>query len=193
MNLYSKGEEKFGPVTSRLYLLIQYLPITKKFYNFIVSDLLRYKWDKILDVGTGPGILLDILAKRAIDKSIFAVDPSKYMVKLAIKKNINNKNVKIALGSSRAIPFKTKFNIIFSSLSFHHWADRVSSIRYLSSKLERNGQIFIYEFVRNGSFLSKLIGSHTLDINYIDKLSKSLELNINYRVYGDVIKLCISK
>jgi len=82
--------------------------------------------------------------------------------------------IHLSLGNSRNIPFKRNFDVIFSSLSFHHWKQREASIPYILRRLNVGGNFLIYEFNRERvSFLRrKLSSSHCLsahemkDVNF---------------------------
>lgn len=138
-----KGEERFGFVTSFLYLLFSKTK-AKEFYGFVIKDILASKGRNILDVGTGPGKVAIEVAKGG--KEVYAVDPSRDMVKIAKKDAKSLRNIHISLGSSREIPFRKRFDFIFSSLSLHHWTEKEESLIYLSRFLTKNGEIRIYEY-----------------------------------------------
>jgi len=144
---YLDGEERFGPVSSFLYSIGTRLCRMRGLYAFVISDLKGAVWDELLDVGTGPGELPLVISKSFESKRIYAVDPSEPMLRIA-RRRCDGTNVSIVLGSSRKVPFRRKFDIIISSLSFHHWEEREKSLKYLAGLLKRGGQIRIYEFER---------------------------------------------
>jgi len=144
---YLEGEERFGPVMSPLYGLASGLSRMKGIYKFVADDLRNARWTRILDVGTGPGDVPALIAKEFKSRRIYAVDPSSNMLGIA-KSRTKDLGVKLALGSSRHVPFKIKFDIIISTLSFHHWKEKETSLKYLAGLLEKRGEIRIYEFER---------------------------------------------
>jgi 2-polyprenyl-3-methyl-5-hydroxy-6-metoxy-1,4-benzoquinol methylase len=79
-------------------------------------------------------------------------------------KKIGIKNIYYKLGSSRNIPFKTKFDIITTTLSFHHWKKKEESINYLLKRLNKNGILMICEFsYEKLTKIQKLVmGKHSL-------------------------------
>lgn len=124
--LYQKGEEKFGPIMSRLYSA--FAPaFVGKLYKIILDEVNKAKPGSLLDVGCGPGIIATLLASEIKGLEVFCVDPSEYMVGIAnrriLKHNLSGKVTAVA-GSSRLIPFDRKFDMIITSLSFHHWKDK---------------------------------------------------------------------
>ncbi len=165
MNDYSDGDERFGYVTAPLYSLLTLIPQMSGFYDFVCRDLHGVGPRDILDVGTGPGTVPARLAASGMFEGIYAVDPSKQMLWIASLETRKFGNVHLAAGSSTRIPFRRKFGLIFSALSFHHWAKQEESLRYLSHFLARNGEIRIYEFNsrRLGLPYKVAVPSHSVD------------------------------
>ena len=166
MDYYEKGEERFGFISSRIYS-IGSSKAMKGFYSFVAKDIKRYRPKRILDVGAGPGDLAIILSKMK-DVEIYCVDPSYSMKRIAKKKFTRDriKNVRYELGSSRNIPFNEKFDVIVTTISFHHWKEKEKSINYLLKKLNKKGIFIIYEFCYDklNSIQKISIGKHSLSI-----------------------------
>jgi ubiquinone/menaquinone biosynthesis C-methylase UbiE len=139
------GEEQFGRFTSFLYSRLSALFSGPSMYSFAVSDIAKSKARKILDVGTGPAAIPIMLASIPKRLRIYAVDPSNYMLKIASKR-AQGSGIRFGVGYSLYIPFHTKFDMIISSISFHHWAHKKKSLIYLSGFLKKGGEIRIYEF-----------------------------------------------
>lgn len=80
----------------------------KRFYRFIVSNF----------------------AKQDMNIKGLGIDTSIYMVnignKLARKNGVDDR-VKFQLGNSRNLP-EQSFKLAYSTLSFHHWADREKAL-----------------------------------------------------------------
>ncbi len=175
-DLYEKGEEKFGYLSSILYQVIaKRIGSMQKFYAFIADDISKDDPRFILDVGTGPGLLLKMIAKP--DREIYAVDPSYSMLALSRKNNKGVKGLHIHIGSSRMIPFNQKYDLIISTLSLHHWKEKESSLVYLSTFLKKRGEIRIYEFERlpkQPRF--KISSSHGLGVSEAREIAKKAKL-----------------
>jgi len=191
MDYYIKGDEKFGRFGSYIYLLFTKLPITKEFYSFVIEDLKKIKAKTIIDIGTGTGEIPIKLAKIKKVK-IYAVDPSIYMINIA-RKHSKNLNINFSIGSSTHLNLKERFDLIFSTLSFHHWSKKRESLIYLSKFLNPNGEIRIYEFNRNSSLISKLAGSHTLSKEEIIRLAKESNMKIKIKESGNFICAILKK
>ncbi len=146
VDYYLDGEEKFGPLLSILYFIgVKILPMNG-IYDFAAGDIRKSGAKTVLDVGTGPGDVPIRLAKIG-NIDVFGIDPSAEMIKIASWRARGLENARFAVGSSRHVPFRERrFDIIFASVSYHHWQRKVESLDYLSKFLNRDGEIRIYEF-----------------------------------------------
>ncbi len=148
---YMEGEERFGSCSSRIYSHFSGLHYWK-YYRAIVREVLKLQPESVLDVGCGPGDILAHIAAESESVRLYGVDPSRGMVKAARKKFDRGGlagRVTIEPGSSRDIPFTLeKFDLIISSISFHHWKERKSSLENLSRYLKENGSIIIFDLDR---------------------------------------------
>ncbi len=192
-NYYKEGEEKFGFLSSKLYLLAEKIPALSKFYRFVTQDLESKTFKSLLDVGFGTGSVIYQLSKNN-KLYLYGVDPSPYMVSIAKKRTYTNPNVTFAVGSSTYIPFDKKFDIIISSLSMHHWNDKKGSLIYLSKFLEDGGEIDIYEFLLSkGKSLSEhfeyyAAKSHMVSKTQLEAYGEEAGLSTNIKVKGNLIK-----
>jgi ubiquinone/menaquinone biosynthesis C-methylase UbiE len=185
-NYYLKGEEKFGIVTSFLYSLGTRSQRIRKFYDFVAQDIQKTSFNDLLDVGTGPGYLPKLLLGTGKLKRIYAIDPSKEMIGIAKAKSKAN-NIKFGLGSSRYIPFRRKFDLIISTLSFHHWAEKENSLIYLSKFLKKRGEIRIYEFEKKelSGIGRYFVSSHAVSIRDMQEAAKRSKLGLKSIVQKD--------
>ena len=121
----------------------------RKFYTSIIRDIAGSDPKKLLDVGGGDGRVISLLSKRLKKTVFYYVDPSPQMVELAMKRLHSKDGIpasNIAAGSSRKVPFKFKFDMIISTISFHHWNSKQESLKYLLGRLNAGGELRIYEF-----------------------------------------------
>lgn len=178
VDYYLDGEEEFGPVTSIAYWLVVKLTGMGKFYSFIVDDIKKGRYHELLDVGTGPGYVPIMLSEGGM-KNIYAIDPSYDMLKIA-KRRSKDLKIKYSIGSSRHLPFKRKFELIISTLSFHHWAKKAESLRYLSSFLKKGGEIRIYEFEKEKrkGFAKYFTSSHSVSRREMLAIGKKSNLKV---------------
>ncbi len=190
---YLAGEERFGPITSLLYNACARLRTTRDLYSFAARDLSRSRAKVLLDVGCGPAAIPIMLARRK-DVKVYCVDPSPYMVRIAKGSAKRRANIRIAQGSSRNVPFRRKFDIIYTSLSFHHWQKKAESLAYLKGLLARAGEIRIYEYAKTNSRVLGLLGisAHTLDVDELRRAARDARLSVRAVAYsGRVVKVSL--
>jgi ubiquinone/menaquinone biosynthesis C-methylase UbiE len=102
----------------------------------------------VLDVGTGPGVLLVELGVRRPDLRLTGVDLSADMVAAATR-NLEPLGDRAAarVGDVTGLPFPDRsFDLIVSSLSLHHWDDPAAAAPELARVLRPGGQVRIYDF-----------------------------------------------
>lgn len=166
------GEETFGRAASWVYSRLG-SRFLGAFHAYVAEDVIRFKAERILDVGCGSGEVLGKIAARGTSAELCGVDPSPHMLRLAARR-VHEANPQVQLnlmpGSSRHIPFEGSFDLIFTSLSYHHWADREQSAEYILSKLQPRGRFVIYEFDRRAmGFLRRwTVGKHALSSEEAD-------------------------
>ncbi len=179
-NFYDKRDEKFGKIKSIFYSAFASFSSSKKFYYFVINDINNRNFNSIMDIGCGTGFIINSISKNK-HKTFYGIDPSAPMLDIAKK---DSHNVKYMLGSSRKIGVNKKFDIIFTSLSFHHWPDKISSLLYLKRFLNENGRIIIYEY--NKDCMNKLtkffIGAHAIGKTEINALIKAgIKINVSIK------------
>jgi ubiquinone/menaquinone biosynthesis C-methylase UbiE len=198
MNINKKEpkDEEFGFATSALYYLFsKSFPSMKSFYSFIADDLSKAKFSYLLDIGCGPGILDLKIAQMFPKSNIYGIDPSKYMIKKAKSLALKNsaKNLNFAIGKNTSIPFGIKFDMIITTLSFHHWAVKRPALEYISGKLSKDGILAIYEFLKPEKRLG-IAGSHSLSMGEAKSYSDLNGLKIaEIKTVNGFIKLAFSK
>lgn len=131
-------------------------------YNFLASRLLRRVYRRlahdvaplaptgaaVLDVGTGPGVLLVELARIRPDLRLTGVDPSPGMV-AAARRNLNRVagQATVVSGEAGNLPFEdASFDLVVSSLSLHHWPEPADATAELARVLRPAGTVCVYDF-----------------------------------------------
>jgi SAM-dependent methyltransferase len=121
------------------------------------SNLERIRWtlslldvkpdDRILEVGYGPGIAIQLLSQVVSDGFIVGVDHSEVMLRQARKRNakpIRDGCVHLQLGSASSLPaFNKPFDKIFTINSIHFWHEPVDCLRALYALLKPDGLIAV--------------------------------------------------
>src|SRR4051794_22617447 len=79
----------------------------------------------VVDVGTGPGRLPVLLARRRSDLTVVGVDPSADMLERARRRSSGLSTVRFIETGAESLPLTdSSVDAVISSLSSHHWADR---------------------------------------------------------------------
>jgi ubiquinone/menaquinone biosynthesis C-methylase UbiE len=102
----------------------------------------------VLDVGTGPGVLLVELATRRPDVRLTGVDLSADMVAAATRNLMPFADrASVSVGDVTSLPFPDQsFDLIVSSLSLHHWDHPEAAVPELARLIRPGGRIHIYDF-----------------------------------------------
>ncbi len=80
---------------------------------------------RILDVGCGTGALLRTLSGRFPKAYLTGLDASAEMIRMAGASNPSPKRMRFIHGTAEDLPFTDEqFDLIVSTISFHHWADQ---------------------------------------------------------------------
>jgi ubiquinone/menaquinone biosynthesis C-methylase UbiE len=102
----------------------------------------------VLDVGTGPGVLLMELARRRPDLRLTGVDLSADMVAAALR-NLRDfgERVSARVGDVVDLPFADdSFDVVVTSFSMHHWDDPAGAVPELARVLRPGGRLYVYDF-----------------------------------------------
>jgi SAM-dependent methyltransferase len=103
--------------------------------------------DRVLELGFGPGVAIQELARRATNGLVVGVDHSDVMVQQARKRNadaVSAGRVDLRLASADALPaFDAPFDKILAVNSLMFWDDSVARLKELHGLLRPGGQIAI--------------------------------------------------
>ncbi|QWF82453.1 class I SAM-dependent methyltransferase [Amycolatopsis sp. CA-230715] len=103
----------------------------------------------VLDIGCGPGTLALRIARSRPDLRVSGVDPSAAMVDYAAKAASRRGfagRVDFAVGQAARMPFEPgSFDVVVSTMSFHHWAALPDVVRELRRVVRPGGRIFVYD------------------------------------------------
>ncbi|MCS7163463.1 MAG: class I SAM-dependent methyltransferase [Thermodesulfovibrio sp.] len=118
--------------------------LESKFYSIVSEMNLEYD-SLILDVGTGTGNLLKpIISKLGEKSTIFAIDYSEKMLKIAKKKFSKVKNIFFILADAHFMPFRDYiFDTVICFGVFPHFDDKEISVKEISRILKKGGRLFI--------------------------------------------------
>lgn len=116
-------------------------------YDALIVDLDMHKDEKILEIGYGPGIGIELIAKEYDSCIIYGVDFSELMYKRATKRNracIDDLRVKLMFGDFLQTDIHaTRFDKIFCLNVIYFWEDLIPPFEKVYSLL-RNGGAFCF-------------------------------------------------
>ncbi len=105
----------------------------------IVSGL-RPEWLGLLDIGCGTGALLREAAQRFPVGELYGVDPAPEMVRVAQESTLANSRLHVLEAPAQSLPFPDgRFDVVLSTVSFHHWGDQAQGLREATRVLARDG------------------------------------------------------
>lgn len=137
---------------SALYNAASRADIFQRHYERIAQDVLNYCTEgRVLDIGTGPGWLLEKLYRASPKFKLTGLDISRSMVEKARKnmKNIGLSDViDVQEGKAAKIPFADHtFDVIISTGSLHHWKEPIAGLNEIYRVLKPGGYALIYDIV----------------------------------------------
>jgi len=111
-----------------------------------VADLLEVtRNDRVLEVGFGPGVVIERLAKRATAGHIAGIDQSREMVEQARARNataVQDGRVDIRHGSVESLPFdNNSFDKVLAINSMQYWPQAVAGLREIRRVMKAGGRI----------------------------------------------------
>jgi len=122
----------------------------KPFYRRMAKEIaaIAPRDAALLDVGTGPGILLKMLAKARPDLRLTGIDIAADMIDHA-KHNLADLAVTPDLRAAdvAALPFEDgRFDLVIATFSSHHWDDPEAGAAEIARVLRSGGRLRIYDF-----------------------------------------------
>jgi ubiquinone/menaquinone biosynthesis C-methylase UbiE len=118
-------------------------------YRRIADDLAEVvpEGGDVLDIGTGPGVLLVELAGRRPDVRLTGVDLSADMV-AAAGRNVSElgERASAQVADVADLPFpEDSFDVAVTSLSSHHWDNPRAAVPELARVLRPGGRLYVYD------------------------------------------------
>jgi ubiquinone/menaquinone biosynthesis C-methylase UbiE len=113
-----------------------------------IADLLDVQpHDRVLEVGFGPGIAIEVMAERATKGKVAGVDPSEVMLIQATRRNaraIHAGRVEPKLGAAEQLPFSdASFSKAFALHSIYFWPSVERGLAELHRVLAPDGKLAI--------------------------------------------------
>ena len=155
-----------------------------------ISNNLKLKGLKVLDLGCGGGLLCEAMTDSGAD--VVGIDASLKTIEIA-KKHANEKNLKIDYLHTdiESFNYKEKFDAVICFELIEHVPDPNELIRQISKHIKPNGKLFLSTINRNlFSFMfAKLVAEYLLNIiprgtHTYEKFIKPSELSACCRSVG---------
>ena len=111
-----------------------------------ITELLAIQGgDKILDIGTGTGVMIPFYENYLVDGCVMAVDYSEKMIKEAKKKYPEKDHPKISyiVSDVYSLKYDEQFDLVVCYSSFPHFVDQPLAIRILAKALKHGGRLTI--------------------------------------------------
>ena len=123
--------------------IMAYTPSNQDRIRWTISLLNIKPDDRLLEIGFGPGLAIELVSKIASEGFIAGIDHSEVMVRQASKRNaraIRDGKVVLQLGSVSDLPkFNEPFDKIFAINSAHFWNGPVDCLKELRKMLRPGG------------------------------------------------------
>ena len=128
-----------GRIGGRLMALDRVLPA------WVLGLLEVSPSDAILEVGSGPGVGVELAAALVRDGRVVGVDSSETMIDMARHRNrkgIEAGHVELYLGDVANLPFDdATFDVAFTTNSLHLWPDPVAGLKEVRRTLRQGGHL----------------------------------------------------
>ncbi len=147
-NTHEHGSQAFTGRSSRTYDFVA-RRVLRRMYRRIAADIAAVApvGAAVLDIGTGPGVLLVELAARRPDLRLTGVDLSADMA-AAANRNLQRFGDRAVahVGDVASLPFPDRsYDMVVSSLSLHHWDRPEAAVPELARVLRPGGRVHIYD------------------------------------------------
>lgn len=105
----------------------------------------------ILDVGCGTGRLLKLAETRFPAAVLSGVDAAPKMVSHAQAGIVEGSRIAFQQASAEDLPFPNgRFDLVFSTLTFHHWGDQQKAVEEIARVLAPGGRWLLADFLATG-------------------------------------------
>lgn len=129
--------------TSRLQSVF-FAPVQRRTLDLLSS--LESSPSRLLDVGCGTGALLRQAAGRFPEAQLYGADPAPEMVKVAQGLGQGISRLQILEAPAQQLPFPDEyFDLVTSTLSFHHWGDQESGLMEVCRVLRPGGALVLVD------------------------------------------------
>jgi ubiquinone/menaquinone biosynthesis C-methylase UbiE len=105
----------------------------------------------VLDIGCGTGRLLRAAEQRFPAAALEGVDAARGMIKHAQAVLPARSRIRFQVATAEKLPFVNgQFDLVFSTMTFHHWDDQRGAIAEVARVLKPGGRWLLADFVAEG-------------------------------------------
>lgn len=181
MDILRKIGSHFKKPTGPLGKLVSNLMImgNRSAYKTLIKDLTPDSNDKILEIGYGSGIGIDLISKKFENCDIYGIDCSELMYRRAAKRNsllIKNNKVHLFLGDFIETEINTSgFNVIFCINVVYFWDDLHRPFDRVRLMLRDEGIFCFYMASREDLNKVKFAKNDIFNKYSIDQITEALK------------------
>lgn len=141
-------------------------------YNDIAIDVTsKLSKGRLLDVGTGPGRLLQAIHQINPGLELYGLDISDAMIKQA-QQNLRGMNVDLRQGNIRHTDYTDGFfDLVICSGSFYLWDQPVEGLQEVHRFLKKGGTAYLYECDRESDRQALQVGLRK-NVRHLNVISK---------------------
>ncbi len=168
-----------------------------------IAELLKIQSDeKILDVGTGTGIMIPFYEKYLIDGKVVAVDYSEKMIELARSKypEKNHQAISYLVSDVYELNYDSEFDLVVCYSCFPHFVDQPLALNILTKALRRGGRLV----VAHSDSAKKINGVHMSggveiendflpNMDLLKKMMRQSGLEVTFERDDEDYFICIAK
>jgi ubiquinone/menaquinone biosynthesis C-methylase UbiE len=124
-------------------------PVHRTMLEVAVAE--RPNAQSILDVGCGTGRLLRATEAAFPGARLEGVDAAREMIAQASAAVAASNRINVRQGMAENLPFAdASFDLVFSSMTFHHWSDQRAGVAEVARVLRPSGLWLLSDFVATG-------------------------------------------
>jgi len=130
--------DKFAPTYEKMWVQKVRTAIHRNFLRRLEESGTEFR--RILDIGCGTGALMAALRERYPGAELQGIDISPGMLAEAEKKREQGLRATFTLGAAERLPYPDgHFDLVVSTLCFHHWRSRTQGVAEVSRVLAPGG------------------------------------------------------
>ncbi len=111
-----------------------------------ITELLKIRsGDRILDVGTGTGIMIPFYEKHLVDGCVVAVDYSEKMINVARSKYPQKDHplISFIVSDVYELKYDSEFDLVVCYSCFPHFVDKSLAVQILVKALKKGGRLVV--------------------------------------------------